>query len=255
MDGILLELNPASAVLFGIPREGMIGRPLTSFYENRSEFDALCAAVRAHGQVLNRELVIRDSDAALHHVLLNASLQTGPESGEERMIGSIRDITERKCAQEALRESERMFSELLQGVQFVAVVTARNGRIIFCNDYALAITGWSKEEVIGRAAKELIDPESLLQVADQKAIASHSGPDAAVHVKAAFCRRMDVAGGFNGAPRPCMTWPATWRVSPVWERISPNSEPCGSKRPRSKAKHDSGTWLMGAGDDLGIRPG
>ena len=141
----------------------------------RSEFDALRAAVRAHGRVSNRELVIRDSGAALRHVLVNASLQTGPRAGEERVIGSIRDITERKRAEEALRESERTFRELLEGVQFVAVVTALNGKIIFCNDYALAITGWSKEEVIGRAAKELLDPESLLQVADQKAIAPPAG--------------------------------------------------------------------------------
>ena len=175
IDGILLELNPASAALFGIPREGMIGRPLAPFCENRSEFDALRAAVRAHGRVSNRELVIRDSGAALRHVLVNASLQTGPRAGEERVIGSIRDITERKRAEEALRESERTFRELLEGVQFVAVVTALNGKIIFCNDYALAITGWSKEEVIGRAAKELLDAESLLQVADQKAIAPPAG--------------------------------------------------------------------------------
>ena len=175
IDGILLEVNPASAALFGIPREGMIGRPLAQFCENTWDSDALRAAVRAHGQVSNRELVIRDSDAVLRHVLVNASLQTGPKAGEERVIGSIRDITERKRAEDALRESERTFRELLERVQFVAVVTAPNGKIIFCNDYTLTITGWSKEEVIGRAAKELLAPESLLQVADQKAIAPHVG--------------------------------------------------------------------------------
>jgi PAS domain S-box-containing protein len=74
-----------------------------------------------------------------------------------------------------VRKSERTFRELLEGVQFVAVVTALNGKIIFFNDYALAITGWSKEEVIGRAAKELLDAESLLQVADQKVVAAPAG--------------------------------------------------------------------------------
>jgi PAS domain-containing protein len=44
-DGILLELSPASAALFGVPREGMIGRSLAPFCMNTAEFDALLGAV------------------------------------------------------------------------------------------------------------------------------------------------------------------------------------------------------------------
>jgi PAS domain-containing protein len=44
-DGTLLELSPASTALFGVPREGMIGRTLAPFCVNRSEYDALLAAV------------------------------------------------------------------------------------------------------------------------------------------------------------------------------------------------------------------
>jgi PAS domain S-box-containing protein len=174
-DGILLELSPACAAVFGVPREGMIGRPLAPFCVCRSELDALLAALRAQGRVSNRELVIRDSGSGLRHVLVSASLQAGPKTREERVIGSIHDITELKRTEEALRESERTFRELLEGVQFVAIVTALNDKIIFCNDYALAITGWSKEEVIGRAAKELLDLESPLQRSHKKTIAPRAG--------------------------------------------------------------------------------
>lgn len=241
VDGILFELNPAGAALFGIPHEGMVGRPLTPFCENRAEFDALCADVRAHGRVLNRELVIRDSGGVPHHVLVNASLQTGPRTGVQRVIGSIRDITDRKRAEEALRESERTFRELLEGVQFVAVVTALNGKIIFCNDYTLTITGWSKEDVIGRAAKELLDLASPFQAADQKSTAPQR-TGASRSSKAASCRRTAVAVGFNGAALRSATWPAAWPASPVWGRMSLNSEHCGPKRRNAKAKNVSGIW-------------
>ena len=154
-------------------------------------------------------------------------------------MGPIRDITERKRAEEALRESERTFRELLEGVQFVAVVTAQNGKIIFCNDYALSITGWSKEEVIGRAAKELLDPESLLQGVDQKAIAAPAGRTRPFIEGSILEKNGKIVGGLTGAARRCVTRPAAWPVSPVWERMSPSSEPFGPKRHGSKAKNDS----------------
>jgi PAS domain S-box-containing protein len=89
-DGTLLELSPASASLFGVPREGMIGRPLAPFCSNGSEFEALLSALRRHGRVSNRELVIRDSCEELRYVLVNASLQAELATGEERVIGSVK---------------------------------------------------------------------------------------------------------------------------------------------------------------------
>jgi two-component system cell cycle sensor histidine kinase/response regulator CckA len=105
-DGTLRELSPAGSGLFGVPRERMIGRPLAPFFADQGDFDALLTAVREHGHVSNVELAIRDSGGALVHVLVNASMQTGPETGGEKVVGSIRDITKRKRAEAALLDSE-----------------------------------------------------------------------------------------------------------------------------------------------------
>ena len=85
--------------------------------------------------------------------------------------GSEREITESKLAEQALRESERRFRELLEGVQLVALMIDLDGTISFCNDYVLAITGWTTEEVIGRPAMELLDSEFLRQLTAQPAVA------------------------------------------------------------------------------------
>ena len=169
--GALLEVSPASAELIGLPREELIGRRLASFCENPADLEALLAEVRGHGRVSNREMVIRDRSAALHDVLVNATLQSDPKTGEARVIGSIRDITERRRSAEAVREWERKFRELLEGVQLVAIITNLDGRITFCNDYTLAITGWTKEELIGHPANQLLSPELVHRGADRNDLA------------------------------------------------------------------------------------
>jgi PAS domain S-box-containing protein len=63
--------------------------------------------------------------------------------------GIIIDITERKQREEAQFEAERRLRDILESVQMVAVMTDTEGRVTFCNSFLLALTGWSRDEVIG----------------------------------------------------------------------------------------------------------
>lgn len=79
----------------------------------------------------------------------------------------LRDqIREREIAEEALQESERRFRHLLQNVQMISVLLDHSGRVMFCNQYLLALTGYRKEEVIGSNWFTLFHPQegnNLLQ--------------------------------------------------------------------------------------------
>lgn len=165
IDGILLEVSPASAALFGVSREAMIGLPLAPFCVNTSEFDALLAALRTHGRVSNCELVIRDSRAALRHVLVNASLQTGSKAGDDRVIGSIRDITERK-------QSEEKFATAFRSSPAAVTLTDLDddNRLIDVNEAFERVTGYRRNEVIGRTTQELglwVDPNQRAEAIRQ----------------------------------------------------------------------------------------
>ena len=64
--------------------------------------------------------------------------------------GFMEDVTARRQAQDEVRESERRFREMLERVHLIAVILDRDGRITFCNDHLLALTGWTRAQLIGR---------------------------------------------------------------------------------------------------------
>jgi PAS domain S-box-containing protein len=59
-----------------------------------------------------------------------------------------------------LRESERRFSNMLDNVDLLSLMLDREGRITYCNDYLLRLTGWARDEVIGRDWFELFMPST-----------------------------------------------------------------------------------------------
>ena len=72
-----------------------------------------------------------------------------------------REIVERRRAEESLKESNRRFSDILSTISLVAVCLDCRGRITFCNDYLLDLTGWSRQEVMGRDWFELFIPPEI----------------------------------------------------------------------------------------------
>jgi diguanylate cyclase (GGDEF)-like protein/PAS domain S-box-containing protein len=67
-----------------------------------------------------------------------------------RVAGIAADVTQRRLALEEMHESGRRFSDLLRNVELASVMLDLEGRIIYCNEYLLRLTGWTFEEVIGR---------------------------------------------------------------------------------------------------------
>ena len=68
------------------------------------------------------------------------------------------DITERKRSEDALRESERRYRDMLSRVQLASVTLDRNAQVTFCNDYLLRLTGRQREEVLGANWFDLFIP-------------------------------------------------------------------------------------------------
>ena len=67
----------------------------------------------------------------------------------------IRDITDRKTAEAALRASEELFRTTLYSIGDAVITTDRSGRVRSMNSVAEALTGWTEAEASGRPCGEV----------------------------------------------------------------------------------------------------
>jgi diguanylate cyclase (GGDEF)-like protein/PAS domain S-box-containing protein len=80
-------------------------------------------------------------------------------AGQPACLVTAFDVTERRRAEDAMRESERRMRDILENVQLVAVLLDREGIITYCNPYFLELVGYEEEDVIGREWLAAFVPE------------------------------------------------------------------------------------------------
>jgi PAS domain S-box-containing protein len=133
------------------------------------------------------------------------------DSGQPvRMSGAVLDITNRKRAEESLRQSERRWATTLHSIGDAVISTDANGRVMFMNEVAEKLTGWSLSEAQGRDLNEVfnivnemtrIKPESpvakvvrmgqVVALANHTALISRSGTELPIEDSGAPIRDKD----------------------------------------------------------------
>jgi PAS domain S-box-containing protein len=160
----MLYVSPAYAEIWGRSLESLEASPrdwIDAIHpEDRSRVVQAAQTKQASGEYAEEYRIVRP-DGAIRWIRDRAFPVSRDDGKVYRIAGLAEDITERRHAAEALRESERRFSDLLGNVQLISLMLDTKARITYCNDYLLRLTGWRREEVIGGDWFELfIPPES-----------------------------------------------------------------------------------------------
>jgi len=100
-----------------------------------------------------------DVEGKLHFLQTIKIPFTASGTQSPSVLGVSVDITERKNAEEAHRESEERFSRL-SGAAFEGIVISDGGKIIDVNDQLAKMMGYKPEEIIGKTVMEFVAPES-----------------------------------------------------------------------------------------------
>ena len=105
LDGTILEVSPSIEPLAGYKREEVIGRPVTDFYADQSDRRRLLETVKRRDRL--NDYIVHFVDRDGRRVPCSLTIRRVGKDGAEppRIIGTLRDVSERVEAERRLRES------------------------------------------------------------------------------------------------------------------------------------------------------
>ncbi len=171
-DGYLKQVNPMCEKILGLTTAELVAQPLLELVhpEDRESTLAQLEKLATSDETVTFENRCRCRGGSYKWLLWNAA----PCQDDKLIYAAARDITERKQAEEALKESEERFRLLIDRVKDYAIyMLDPDGRVVSWNQGAERINGYRTEEIIGKhvscfhppAEVESGRPEEVLQIA------------------------------------------------------------------------------------------
>src|SRR5467141_800054 len=171
--GICLEANPAALSLFGADHDALVGEPIGKFYAGTGDFKKTWNRFldRKHE---HRETQVLRGDGRTIFVEYTAKAHYLPG----RHVAVLRDVSRRKQAEGALRESEERFQQMATNMQEIFwMLDAENLKVLYVNEAYETITGRSCEslEEDSKSYEEVIHPEDRVRVLSRLSEAVQTG--------------------------------------------------------------------------------
>ncbi|MDB6124361.1 MAG: Multi-sensor signal transduction histidine kinase [Pedosphaera sp.] len=159
--GKVVDFNPAAETIFGYRSEEAIGRHLADLiiperlrerhYQGLAKYLAT-----GKGPVLNKRIELPALHANGHEFPVEISIN--PISGMEppMFTATLRDISERKQAEEALRQSETLLRTVTNESRVGLVMVDKERRYLFANPTYAEILGLPSADIVGQRVPDVL---------------------------------------------------------------------------------------------------
>ncbi|MCB0144648.1 MAG: PAS domain S-box protein, partial [Caldilineaceae bacterium] len=111
------------------------------------------------GESYDMEYRIFHPDGSLHWMVVSALVITDAEGRGVRVTGAVRDITNRKQAEETIRHSEERFRSTFEQAAVGMAHTDQNGYYVQVNERLCEIVGYTRAELLQKRFIELVHPD------------------------------------------------------------------------------------------------
>jgi two-component system, sensor histidine kinase and response regulator len=149
-----ISVNPKACEMLGFTQEELKRRPVPDIFPNNPESNIplLFDQLQEGGSIIAEQKLQHKNGSTLITELSASRLEDG------RIQATVRDITKRKEAEEALAASEKRYRHLIEKSKTFICTHDLDGRILTINQATTDALGYTQEEMIGRSMQEFLHP-------------------------------------------------------------------------------------------------
>lgn len=159
-EGPILFANRAACELFQMTKEELIQGGRNTIIDNDDPKLGPALAQRQRTGRYVGELRFRKADGTVFPALVSSALFEGPD-GRTRSSIIIRDLTEQRRMEEALRESEERFFRAFTNAPIGMALVSPRGEWLKVNRSLCDLLGYSEGELLDRTFQDITHPEDL----------------------------------------------------------------------------------------------
>ena len=161
LDGTLDYVSPAVTTVFGYAAGELVGTPYTDLVHP----DDVAKIRRAFGEVISGKLKPREyrmlATTGEVHWMRTSSRPIVRDGAVVGMQGVLTDVTERRRSEDSLREALQWQEKIFEGSRDAVFISDEDARFTAVNSAAVALTGYSREELLGMRIPDLHDDPDL----------------------------------------------------------------------------------------------
>ncbi len=158
-DGKIMDVNEATERATGVPREALIGSDFSRYFTEREKAKDGYRQVLREGFVRDYPLAIRHISGKITEVLYNATVFRSEAGQAQGVFAAARDITERKKAEKALGESQKLLAEICDELPALVAYVDTDLQHRFVNRTFESWFQRSRTEVVGQHISRALGEE------------------------------------------------------------------------------------------------
>ena len=167
-EGVFADVNDAFQTAFGYTRQEVIGKTsLDLGMADARQRGQTYADLEQFGIVLASEKHFRTKSGEIRTFLVN--IANAVFAGQNYVITTIHDITERRRAEEALLASERKFRTIAETAGEGVAIAEPTGAYTFVNQRLANMLGYAMEDILGKSSIDFTFADWRPQVAQARA--------------------------------------------------------------------------------------